>query len=97
MANNDDSDLSGPGSGDRVSCFSCHRAHASGFEYALRWNPESEFLTYNGLWPGTDNGSPPQFARGRTEAEMQQAYYDRLASTFATYQRSLCNKCHAKD
>ena len=25
------------------------------------------------------------------------AYYDRDAGTFATYQRSLCNKCHVQD
>lgn len=82
-----------------VSCMTCHRAHASGFEYALRWNPESEFLVENGQWPGTDNGASPQFARGRTEAEMQAAYYDRDWSVFggSTYQRSLCNKCHAQD
>lgn len=83
--------------GGVVDCMSCHRAHASGFEYALRWNPESEFIVENSQWPGTDNGSSPQFARGRTEAEMQAAYYDRDASVFATYQRSLCNKCHAQD
>ncbi len=80
-----------------VDCMSCHRAHASGFEYALRWNPESEFLVEAGQWPGILNGASPQFARGRTEAEMQAAYYDRDASVFATYQRSLCNKCHAQD
>jgi predicted CXXCH cytochrome family protein len=83
--------------GARVSCISCHRAHASGFEYAFRWNPESEFIVENGQWPGTDNGGSIQFARGRTEAEMQAAYYDRDATLFATYQRQLCNKCHAQD
>ena len=83
--------------GGDVSCISCHRAHASGFEYAVRWNPESEFLVENGQWPGTDNGASPQFARGRTEAEMQASYYDRDASVFADYQRSLCNKCHVQD
>jgi cytochrome c553 len=97
QAKSDDSDLSGPIGADLVTCFSCHRAHASGFPYALRWNGETEILTYDGAWPGTDNGAPAQFARGRTEAEMQTAYYERPASTFATYQRSLCNKCHVKD
>lgn len=97
QALSDDSDLSGPVGADLVTCLSCHRAHASGFEYAIRWNPESELLTYDGMWPGSDNTAPPQFARGRTEAEMQTAYYERPASTFATYQRSLCNKCHVKD
>jgi len=97
LANNDDSDLSGPSANSTVACLSCHRAHASGFEYALRWNPESELLTYAGLWPSTTNGTPVQYARGRAEGEMQQAYYDRLPGTFATYQRSLCNKCHIQD
>jgi predicted CXXCH cytochrome family protein len=29
--------LAGPADGDNVSCLSCHRAHASGFPYMLRW------------------------------------------------------------
>jgi hypothetical protein len=77
---------------------SCHRAHASGWEYALRWNMEGEFMVYNSLYPGTDTTpSVPQFARGRTGAETQAAYYDRPVTKFASYQRVLCNKCHAKD
>jgi len=35
-----------------------HRAHASGWEYALRWNMEGEFITYNSLYPGTDSTRP---------------------------------------
>jgi cytochrome c5 len=99
LAQNDGSAAStaGPDTNDQVSCLSCHRAHASGWEYSLRWNMEGEFITHNGNWPGTDNGAPVQFARGRTAAETQAAYYDRPATTFATYQRVLCNKCHAKD
>jgi predicted CXXCH cytochrome family protein len=106
-AKNDGSRLAGPNPSDQVSCLSCHRAHASGFPEALRWNMEGEFMTYYGtptggttattLWPGIDNGAPPQFARGRTQAEMQAAYYDRDAKVFGPYQRVLCNKCHAKD
>jgi hypothetical protein len=78
---------------DRVDCLSCHRAHASGWEYALRWNPEYEFLTdsngnyYNGSFGG----------RGRTIAEVEDSYYDRPSTVFAKAQRSLCNKCHVKD
>lgn len=94
----DNTVLSGPGPSDRVGCLSCHRAHASGWEYGLRWNMEGEFMVYNGVWPGTDTTpTAPQFARGRTSAETQAAYYDRPATQFATYQRVLCNKCHAKD
>jgi hypothetical protein len=98
LAKNDDTILSGPGPTDQVSCLSCHRAHASGWEYALRWNMEGELMTYNSLFPGTDTTpTVPQFARGRLGAETQAAYYDRPVTKFASYQRVLCNKCHAKD
>ena len=86
--------FAGPDSGsDRVDCLSCHRAHASGWEWALRWNPEYELLTdatgayFNGGFGG----------RGRTQAEVQASYYDRPSTVFSVSQRSLCNKCHAKD
>jgi len=101
-ASNTNGYLNGPVAGDRVSCVSCHRAHASGWEFGLRWNMEGEFITVadatgNAIYPGTDNGAPVQFARGRTAAETQAAYYDRPVSVFGPYQRVLCNKCHAKD
>jgi mono/diheme cytochrome c family protein len=97
-AKNDDTYLNGPAAADRVSCLSCHRAHASGWEFGLRWNMEGEFMVYNSLYPGTDSTpTVPQFARGRLAAETQAAYYDRPVTKFASYQRVLCNKCHAKD
>jgi predicted CXXCH cytochrome family protein len=98
LAVNNDTQLGGPDSGDQVSCLSCHRAHASGWEFGLRWNMEGEFMVYNGQYPGTDTTpTTPQFARGRLGAETQAAYYDRPVTKFASYQRVLCNKCHAKD
>jgi hypothetical protein len=99
LARNDDTQLGGPASsGDQVTCVSCHRAHASGWPFALRWNTEGEFMTYNSLYPGTDTTpTQPQFARGRLGSETQAAYYDRPVTKFASYQRVLCNKCHAKD
>lgn len=97
-SSNTNSYLNGPGTSDKVSCLSCHRAHASGWPEALRWNMEGEFMIYNGQFPGTDTTpTVPQFARGRLGAETQAAYYDRPVTTFASYQRVLCNKCHAKD
>jgi predicted CXXCH cytochrome family protein len=93
-----DSKLTGPGSTDQVSCLSCHRAHASGWLHALRFNVEGEFMVYNSLYPGTDTTpTSAQFHLGRTSAETQAAYYDRPVTQFASYQRVLCNKCHAKD
>ncbi|MCL4846092.1 MAG: cytochrome C [Acidobacteria bacterium] len=98
LAVNNNSQLGGPAGSDQVTCLSCHRSHASGFRNALRWNGDSDFLTYSGNYPGTDTTPTlPQYALGRTSAETQAAYYDRPPSTFASYQRSLCNKCHAKD
>jgi hypothetical protein len=97
-ASNSGAYLNGPGTSDKVTCLSCHRAHASGFPEALRWNMEGEFMIYNSLYPGTDTTpTVPQFARGRLGVETQAAYYDRPVTAFASYQRVLCNKCHAKD
>jgi hypothetical protein len=97
-ARSDDTFLNGPASSDRVTCLSCHRAHASGFLQMLRWQMEGEFIVYDGNYPGTDTTpAVPQFARGRTGLETQAAYYDRPVAAFASYQRVLCNKCHGQD
>ncbi len=94
--------LEGPGTTDQVACLSCHRAHASGFEYMLRFDYGYEFMTKGGQYVGSDNpeitGSRAGLqSRGRTNAMWQASYYDRPATQFATYQRVLCNKCHAQD
>jgi hypothetical protein len=101
-AKNNDSVLTGPtGLSSQVSCLSCHRAHASGFKDMLRWNMEGEMILVNGWWPGTDaptsTAQDPKWSQGRKYAEMKGAYYDYPESKFATYQRVLCNKCHAQD
>jgi hypothetical protein len=103
-AKNNDSFLNGPASSDKVMCLSCHRAHASGMMYGLRFDIEYEFMVKAGDYVGTDNpdyvnwgGRAAVQARGRTVGEWKAAYYDRPASKFASYQRVLCNKCHAKD
>jgi hypothetical protein len=72
-------------------------AHTSGWDSMTRWNMEAEFIVYGGRYPGIDNSSSAQYAQGRTTVEMQKTFYDRGAGSFATYQRSLCNKCHNKD
>lgn len=97
-AKNNNTYLNGPSSSDKVACLSCHRAHATGWPDMLRWNMEGEFMVYNSQYPGTDTTpTVPQFARGRLGAETQAAYYDRPVTQFASFQRVLCNKCHAKD
>jgi hypothetical protein len=93
LAGNGSPTYTGPSGSERVDCLSCHRAHASAWEYAIRWNVEYEFLTqangsyYNGSFGG----------RGRTAAEVEDSYYDRASTVFAPSQRQLCNKCHIKD
>jgi hypothetical protein len=99
-SNSDGSDRSGPEPGKgsaNVMCLSCHRAHASGWDNMTRWNMKAEFLVYKGVYPGIDNSSPPEMAQGRNSLEVKKAFYGRLSTQYAVYQRSLCNKCHAKD
>jgi predicted CXXCH cytochrome family protein len=101
----DDTDLNGPVGADRLACLTCHRAHASGWRFALRWNGEAEFLTLGTpgvpIYPGVELsgtiGNQGQFNRGYTSAQMAATYNDRPATVFSQHQRSYCNKCHQKD
>jgi hypothetical protein len=99
-ARSDGSARTGPRSGrENVMCLSCHRAHASGWDAAMRWNQKSEFIVAASQWPGTDAygaAASPAVAQGRTQAETRGAMYDRNPTAFASFQTSLCNKCHAK-
>ena len=99
---NDGSITTGPSTGkENVMCLSCHRAHASGWSSMTRWNNKAEFLTLAGVYPGIDATDPEakggQYNLGMTQAQVTAAMYDRPATKFAYAQRSLCNKCHAKD
>jgi hypothetical protein len=99
-ASADGSMRDGPGTGrENVMCLTCHRAHASGWDHALRWNSRSELLVAGGQWPGVDataEAARPELAQGRTTAETRGAMYDRDPAAFATFQTTLCNKCHSK-
>lgn len=96
-ANSNGSNTRGPTGDAQVMCLSCHRGHASGWDSMTRWNVTSEFIVSNGKFPGIDDFASAQHAQGRTSQEIRKTFYDRPASKFAGYQRSLCNKCHAKD
>ena len=78
-----------------VMCLTCHRAHASSWDSSTRWNVKATFLTEGGIYPTIADS--PNEAQGRTDAEITAGMYGRPATVFATFQRSLCNKCHAKD
>ncbi|UCD47954.1 MAG: cytochrome C [Deltaproteobacteria bacterium] len=92
LAVNDDTQLGGPEATDQVTCLSCHRAHASGFRYMLRFGYDYAFMTMESQYAFNS-----AVGRGRIESEMEIAYGGRPATRWATYQRVLCNKCHAKD
>ncbi len=93
-ARSDDSYLYGPDSASsQVMCLTCHRAHASGWDYATRWNTNTAYIVYNGFYSQDGQAYQP-YGQGRTEMEAQKAYYDMRASRFALNQDTLCHKCH---
>ena len=75
----------GPDGNDQVMCLTCHRAHASPFQDAARWDMAQTFLIESHPMVGDGNA---------TQADIDNKYYQ---YTFETNQRSLCNKCHIKD
>ena len=76
-----------------VACISCHRAHASAFDNAIRWDSTHEFLSKSGILNEfsttiLEGGAIPYYKNGAaidTDTE------------YGHWQRSLCNKCHVKD
>jgi hypothetical protein len=78
-----------------VMCLSCHRAHATAFPQDGRWDFNDELMVEDGAYNGNVGGYGT--AGAYTDAQYAAAMYGRTADMFATYQRSLCNKCHAKD
>jgi hypothetical protein len=80
----------GPADGtSNVMCLSCHRAHATAFDNATRWDMTTEFIAE----------SHPQASDGGVVGDdVLNSYYGRdLVAQFGEFQRSLCNKCHAQD
>ena len=78
---------------ETVMCLTCHRAHASAFDNALRWDPNVEFLAESHILEEATttlmaNGAIPYYALG--------APVD-IVTTYGQWQRSLCNKCHVQD
>jgi hypothetical protein len=75
----------GPYANDRAMCVSCHRAHATAFPDAGRWDFAETFII----------DSHPQLTdTGASADDVTNKYYQ---YTFVDNQRSLCNKCHVKD
>ncbi|MBW2690453.1 MAG: hypothetical protein JRC99_11045, partial [Deltaproteobacteria bacterium] len=76
-----------------VACISCHRAHASAFDNAIRWDSTHEMLPDSGI---LNEFSTTILADGAIPYYRDGAAFD-PAVVYGDYQRSLCNKCHVKD
>jgi hypothetical protein len=77
----------------QVSCLTCHRAHASGWDSAMRWNPKTPYIVYNGSYSQPADIYQP-YGQGRSALEALRAYYDIPATNFTPLQEKLCFKCH---
>jgi hypothetical protein len=85
----DGSDTTGPDATSNVLCLSCHRAHATAFQNATRWDATTEFIADS--HPAAGDG-------GVVGDDVANSYYGRdMETDFGTFQRSLCNKCHVQD
>jgi predicted CXXCH cytochrome family protein len=76
----------GPDSNSRISCLTCHRAHASAFDNIGRWDFSAELVA---------DSHPAAGDIGATGNDLMYSYYGRdMITEFGTQQRSLCEKCH---
>ncbi len=97
-ARTDNTWLAGPDSQSQITCLTCHRAHASGWDGIMRWNSVTSYIVYNSSYSQQGQAYQP-YGQGRMETEARQAYYDRPSpaqggTVFAPLEDSLCNKCH---
>jgi hypothetical protein len=80
----------GPETSANVMCLTCHRAHASAFPNAGRWDFETEFPAVDSHPKDSDQGAFPG-------AELASYYKRDMVALFGASQRSFCNKCHMQD
>jgi len=73
---------SGPAASDRVSCLSCHRAHATPFRAAGRWDFDAALIA---------DSHPATGDAGATASDIARKYY---GYTFVPTEGTLCRKCH---
>ncbi len=79
----------GPEADANVMCLSCHRAHASAFADAGRWDFQATLLA---------DSHPASSDTGASAGDVLNSYYGRdTASEFGPFQRQLCAKCHPCD
>lgn len=82
----DPNSLQGMDSNSRLTCLSCHRAHASAFSNAGRWDFTASVLV---------DSHPAIGDAGVTGSDVHYSYYGRDISTeFGANQGQFCEKCH---
>jgi hypothetical protein len=81
----DNARTAGPETNSQVMCLSCHRAHATAFQDAGKWDFSAALI---------EESHPLITDGGATADDVNNKYYGR---TFTAEQRSLCNKCHVQD
>ncbi|WP_144401977.1 cytochrome C [Geoalkalibacter subterraneus] len=76
----------GPDANSNVMCLTCHRAHASAFPYAGRWDFTANLLADS--HPALGDG-------GASASDVSNSYYGRdIGFEFGADQGSFCGKCH---
>jgi len=85
---------------DNVMCLSCHRAHASAFGNALRWDMTEAFIAETWISLGSNvPATAKEYYKGGVEVDV--AVFDPAKTPFSNgygeFQRTLCNKCHVQD
>ena len=90
----DDQSTAGVSTGNEVvMCLSCHRAHASAFDNALRWDNTTEFLDHSAI---LNEATTTLMADGAIPYYKGGVAVD-IATEYGPWQRQLCNKCHQQD
>ncbi len=82
--------VAGADTSSNVMCLTCHRAHASANANAGKWDFEVELLVESHALVS------PDVPAGAAVYYKDAVVVD-IATDYGPYQRSLCNKCHAKD
>lgn len=83
----DPTSTNGPDSKANISCLTCHRAHASAFKSAARWDFDATLLI---------DSHPASGDSGVTGSDVNNSYYGRnIAVEFGSGQGQFCEKCHA--
>jgi len=78
----------GPDTAANVMCLTCHRAHASAFPSAGRWDFSAVLI---------QDSHPALGDAGVTGNDMLNSYYGRdMVTEFGPLQGTLCQKCHGE-